>query len=327
MQNNIPTMRLSRLRKNAKTRALLQETRLHPENFIAPLFVNENLTEKKAIATMPGQFQLPIKDLPAEVKDIANLGIPAVILFGIPKEKDACGSQSFAEDGVIQKAIRTIRASHPEMLIIADLCFCEYTDHGHCGALNADQTINIDKTLILLGEQAVSLAKAGADWVAPSGMTDGMVAAIRQALDKANFKQIPILSYSAKYSSGLYNPFREAAEGAPQFGDRKSYQMDPANSSEALREVALDLAEGADILMVKPALYYLDIIFRIKQKYPEVPLCAFQVSGEYAMIKAAAKVGMLDEKQIIIESLLAIKRAGADFIISYFAKDVVALLT
>lgn len=326
MQNNRLPLRLSRLRKNANTRALVRETRLHPENFIAPLFISEKVQEKKAIASMPGQYQLPLEAITAEIASIAALGIPAVILFGVPQEKDACGSQAFAETGIIQQAIRKIRESASKIIIVADLCFCEYTDHGHCGALE-NETIDIDKTLELLGRQALSLAKAGADWLAPSGMTDGMVATIRETLDSAGFTHIPILSYSVKYSSCLYNPFREAAEGAPQFGDRKSYQMDPANSHEALRETALDLQEGADMLMVKPALYYLDVIYRIKQKYPEVPLCAFQVSGEYAMIKAAAAQGMIDEKQAMLESLVAIKRAGADFIISYFAKDIAAELT
>lgn len=326
MQNKAPTLRLSRLRKTPKSRALVRETRLHPTNFIAPIFVSEKLREKKAITSMPGQYQLPLSDLTEEVASIDALGIPAIILFGVPQEKDACGSQAFAEDGIIQQAIRTIRATNQEILIIADLCFCEYTDHGHCGIIK-EQRIDTDQTLPLLGRQAVSLAKAGADWIAPSGMTDGMVAAIRQALDEAGFNEIPILSYSAKYSSCLYNPFREAAEGAPQFGDRKSYQMDPANGSEALRESALDLQEGADMLMVKPALYYLDVIYRIKQQHPEVPLCAFQVSGEYAMLKAAAQQGMINEQQAMLESLIAIKRAGADFIISYFAKEVARLLT
>lgn len=325
MQNNRLPLQLSRLRKNARSRALVQETRLHPENFIAPLFISEKIEEKKAIASMPGQYQFPLKDINAEVAAIQALGIPAVILFGVPKEKDACGSQAFAENGIIQQAIRKIREAHPDILIVADLCFCEYTDHGHCGALKGE-TIDIGKTLELLGLQAISLAKAGADWLAPSGMTDGMVAAIRGHLDSAGFHEIPVLSYSVKYSSCLYNPFREAAEGAPKFGDRKSYQMDPANSREALREVALDLQEGADMVMVKPALYYLDVIYRIREQYPEVPLCAFQVSGEYAMLKAAAAQGMIDEEKAMLESLLAIKRAGADFIISYFARDVAQLL-
>jgi porphobilinogen synthase len=326
MQKNPLPLRLSRLRSSPQSRALVRETQLHPENFIAPIFISEKVSERKAIASMPGQYQLPLDDIAAEIASISDLGIPAVILFGVPKQKDACGSQAFADNGIIQQAIRKIRESNQDILIIADVCFCEYTDHGHCGLLH-NATIDTDKTLTLLGQQAVSLAKAGANWIAPSGMTDGMVAAIRQALDEANFTQIPILSYSVKYSSCLYNPFREAAEGAPQFGDRKAYQMDPANGREALREVALDIQEGADMLMVKPALYYLDIIYRIKQQYPEVPLCAFQVSGEYAMIKAAAAQGMINEEQAMLESLTAIKRAGADFIISYFAKAIAQRLT
>ncbi|HEO1498975.1 TPA: porphobilinogen synthase, partial [Legionella pneumophila] len=309
---NLP-LRLSRLRKNAMSRALIRETRLHSQQLIAPLFISEYLTEAKEISAMPGQFQLGLNCIPEEIEALSKSGIPAVILFGIPKHKDACGSESFNSNGIIQQAIKKIKSVNSDMLVITDLCFCEYTDHGHCGILDGNQ-INIASTLELLGKQAVSHAEAGADWVAPSGMTDGMVLAIRQALDTASFHEIPILSYSAKYCSCLYGPFREAAQGAPQFGDRKAYQMDPANSEEAIRETRLDLEEGADMIMVKPAGFYLDIIYKLKQHFSEVPLCAYQVSGEYSMIKNAAKNNLIHEEQAMIESLIAIKRSGADFI-------------
>lgn len=318
-------LRPKRLRRTAMARAMVQETRLHSQQFIAPLFISETLSEKREINSMPGQFQLSLSCLPAEIEELSSLGIPAVLLFGIPAHKDACGSAALNSQGIIQQAIRKIREVNKEMLIITDLCFCEYTDHGHCGVLQGEQIDN-DKTLSLLAQQAVSHAQAGADWIAPSSMTDGMVAAIRQGLDEAGFQDIAILSYAVKYSSSFYGPFREAAQGAPQFGDRKTYQMDPANGNEAFREAALDLEEGADMLMVKPAMNYLDIIFRLKQQYPEVPLCAYQVSGEYSMIKNAAAQGLINEEQAMIESLIAIKRAGADLIISYFAKDVAKLL-
>ncbi|HAZ7571793.1 porphobilinogen synthase [Legionella sp. PATHC032] len=321
---NLP-LRLSRLRKNTMSRALIRETRLHSQQLIAPLFISEYLTEPKKISAMPGQFQLGLNCIPEEIEILSKSGIPAVILFGIPKHKDSCGSESFNSNGIIQQAIKKIKSVNSEMLVITDLCFCEYTDHGHCGVLNGTQ-INIAATLELLGKQAVSHAEAGADWVAPSGMTDGMVLAIRQALDNASFHEVPILSYSAKYCSCLYGPFREAAQGAPQFGDRKAYQMDPANSEESVRETRLDLEEGADMIMVKPAGFYLDIIYKLKQHFSEVPLCAYQVSGEYSMIKNAAKNNLINEEQAMIESLIAIKRAGADFIITYFAKDMAKLL-
>lgn len=321
---NLP-LRLSRLRKNAMSRALVRETRLHTQQLIAPLFISEYLTEAKEISAMPGQFQLGLNCIPEEIEILSKSGIPAVILFGIPKQKDACGSESMNNNGIIQQAIKKIKSVNSDMLVITDLCFCEYTDHGHCGVLDGSQ-INIASTLELLGKQAVSHAEAGADWVAPSGMTDGMVLAIRQALDTASFHEIPILSYSAKYCSCLYGPFREAAQGAPQFGDRKAYQMDPANSEEAIRETRLDLEEGADMIMVKPAGFYLDIIYKLKQHFSEVPLCAYQVSGEYSMIKNAAKNNLINEEQAMIESLISIKRAGADFIITYFAKSMAELL-
>ena len=274
---------------------------------------------------MPGQFQLTLDCLPAEIESITALGIPAVLLFGIPHHKDAQGSASLQSTGIIQQAIRKIRSINSTILIIADVCLCEYTDHGHCGILQGE-TIDNDETLHYLSQQAVSYADAGADWVAPSSMTDGMVAAIRQALDQSNHQNVAILSYAVKYSSSFYGPFREAALGAPKFGDRKTYQMDPANGSEAIREARLDIMEGADMLMVKPAMNYLDIIYRVKESFPEIPLCAYQVSGEYSMIKIAAKAGLIDEEQAMLESLIAIKRAGADFMISYFAKDVAKIL-
>ena len=276
-------LRMTRLRRSPMSRALMQETRLHVQQFIAPLFISEQLTEAKEISAMPGQFQLSLDCLPKEIETLSTLGIPAVLLFGIPNHKDACGSESFNKNGIIQKAIKKIRSVNEEILIISDLCFCEYTDHGHCGVLQ-DKRIDNDQTLELLGKQAVSHVDAGADWVAPSGMTDGMVGTIRLALDSAGYHHIPILSYSAKYCSCLYGPFREAAQGAPQFGDRKTYQMNPANSAEAIRETALDVEEGTDMIMVKPAGFYLDIIYKLKQHFPEVPLCAYQVSGEYSMI-------------------------------------------
>lgn len=324
MVYNLP-LRMKRLRRTPMARALVRETRLHREQFIAPLFISEILDAKRQITAMPGQFQFNLDSIPAEIEALSRLGIPAVLLFGIPAQKDAKGSVSCTPDGIVQQAIRKIRSVNSELLIIADVCFCEYTDHGHCGVLEGLH-INNDVTLQHLGKQAVSFAEAGADWVAPSGMTDGMVGAIRQALDDAHHHDIALLSYAAKYCSSLYGPFREAAQGAPQFGDRKSYQMDPANGREAIREARLDILEGADMLMVKPAAYYLDIIYGMKQHFPEIPLCAYQVSGEYSMIKAAASMGYMNEEAVMIESLLAIKRAGADFIISYFAKDIAKLL-
>lgn len=320
MTHSIP-LRMKRLRRTQNIRAMVRETRLNIEQFIAPLFISETLQTKQAIKTMPGQFQLSLADLPAEIESLTTLGIPAVLLFGIPAHKDATGSASLSANGIIQQAIREIKRLNPNMTVIADVCFCEYTDHGHCGVLDGE-FINNDETLALLSQQAVSYADAGADWIAPSSMTDGMVTAIRQTLDTAGYQHVAILSYAVKYSSSFYGPFREAALGAPQFGNRKTYQMDPANGQEAIREAALDLDEGADMLMVKPAMNYLDVIYRIKQHFPEVPLCAYQVSGEYAMIKAAAQQGLIDEEQAVLESLIAIKRAGADLIISYFAKEV-----
>lgn len=318
-------IRLKRMRRTPAIRSMLAETRLSVSHLIAPLFIHETLTEKRPIQSMPGHYQLSLADVSDEVGTLSALGIPAVLLFGIPNHKDAKGTASLTATGIVQQAIRTLRDTHPDTVIIADVCLCEYTDHGHCGVLHGE-VIDNDATLLALCKQAVSFAEAGADWVAPSSMTDGMVAAIRESLDKAGYPTVAILSYAVKYSSSFYGPFREAAQGAPQFGDRKTYQMDPANAAEALREASLDVAEGADMLMVKPAMTYLDIIYRVKQRFPDIPLCAYQVSGEYAMIKAAARAGLIDEQQAMMESVLAIKRAGADLIISYFAKDLAQVL-
>ena len=322
--SGFPAVRMRRLRQHPKLRDLVRETEVTVNDLVLPLFVKANLTEKQPISSMPGHFQLTLNDLDAEIAELDQLGIPAVILFGIPSCKDATGSDALSELGIMQCAIQKIKAVNSNILVMADLCFCEYTDHGHCGVveknLHGDAIIENDATLTLLAQQAVSLAQAGADVIAPSGMMDGMVAAIRAGLDQHGFSQVPILSYAVKYASSLYGPFREAAEGTPQFGDRRSYQMDPANGARGLREAQLDVAEGADMLMVKPASFYLDIIRNVKHAFPAVPLGAYQVSGEYSMIKAAAEKGWLDHDAAMHESLLAIKRAGADFIISYFAK-------
>ena len=316
---------MRRLRGHPALRNLIQETKLSSSDFVYPLFIKEDNTRKIPINSMPGQFQLSLDCLSKEIDEVVSLNIPAVILFGIPKHKDFQGSHALAETGIVQQAIVRIKKQAPDLLIIADVCFCEYTDHGHCGIVTknyrGDSDVDNDKTLTLLAEQAISMAQAGADVIAPSGMMDGMIQVIRQALDEHDFKDIPILSYAVKYASSFYGPFREAAEGAPSFGDRNGYQMDPANSDEALREADLDVEEGADMLMVKPAQHYLDIIYRIKNQNPGLPLCAYQVSGEFSMIKAASEKGWIDEKKVALESLLAIKRAGADFIITYYAKE------
>jgi porphobilinogen synthase len=335
-------MKPRRLREHPKLRDLMRETVLSANDFVLPLFVKAGMDKKSPIQSMPGHFQLTLNDLETEIEKIASLGIPAVLLFGIPEEKDAIGSAACDDRGIVQKAIKEIKKIAPELLVITDLCFCEYTDHGHCGPLKKRDAASLksvlspfekrawvvdnDQTLALLAKQAQSHAKAGADVIAPSGMMDGMVAAIRQGLDEAGYSHLPILSYSTKYCSALYAPFREAAESTPGFGDRRGYQMDIANAAEALRETALDVAEGADMLMVKPAGAYLDIIYRVKQAYPEIPLAAYQVSGEFSMIKAAAMNGWLDERKVALESLIAIKRAGADIILTYFAKDAVRWL-
>ena len=320
-----PTLRMRRLRQHPVLRELVRETELSVRDLILPLFVRHGTNVRQPISSMPGHSQLTLDLLAAEAKEIRDLGIPAVILFGIPDHKDATGSGACRDEGIIPQAVRTIKKAAPELLVMTDVCFCEYTDHGHCGIIN-DHTgrvdVDNDATLELLAEQAACHARAGADVIAPSGMMDGMVAAIRAGLDAANFQHTPILSYAAKYASGFYGPFREAAESTPQFGDRRSYQMDPANGEQALREVALDLAEGADMLMVKPALSYLDVISRVKQAHPGVPLAAYNVSGEFAMVKAAAEKGWIDEQRVTLEILTSIKRAGADMILTYSAKDV-----
>jgi len=327
--STFPFSRPRRLRSHPKLRELVRSVHLTPNDFIYPLFIKEGIKDKVAIASMPGCYQLSLTALKTEIKVLQALNIPAVILFGIPDHKDSKASQAFSQDGIIQQAIKAIKDIAPDMLVISDLCFCEYMDHGHCGIVVQDKPhfkIDNDATLELLAAQALSHAEAGVDVIAPSGMMDGMVQAIRKTLDKHGFSDLPILSYAVKYASALYGPFREAAEGAPQFGDRKSYQMDPAHANEALREVDLDVAEGADMLMVKPALCYLDIIYKVKQRYPEIPLGAYQVSGEYAMIKAAAEKGWINEEAVMLESLIAIKRAGADFIFTYFAKEAIKYL-
>lgn len=320
-----PVTRLRRLRRHSKLRDLVRETRLHVNDLVLPLFIRHGSGIKNPIASMPGHFQWSVDQLAGEIKQITALGIPGVILFGVPAKKDATGSDSYSAQGVIQTAIAAIKKQAPDLLVIADACFCEYTDHGHCGVIDArggNKDVDNDATLALLAKQAVSFANAGADIIAPSGMMDGMVQAVRAALDASGHEYIPILSYAAKYCSAFYGPFREAAEGAPQFGSRETYQMDPANGAEALRETMLDVAEGADMLMVKPAHTYLDIIYRVRQQHPGLPVAAYHVSGEFAMLKAAAANGWLDEKKSVLEVLTAIKRAGADFILTYYAKEV-----
>ncbi len=310
-----------RLRRTAALRALVRETRLHVEDLILPLFVAEGggVTE---ISSMPGVFRRSVAESAAYAEQAAELGIRAVILFGIPNDKDASGSGSWAEDGIVQQATRSIRSKCPDLVVIADTCLCEYTDHGHCGILRDDHSVDVGSTLDVLARVAVSQAESGADIVAPSGMMDGMVAAIREALDGSGFGEIPIMSYAVKYASAFYGPFRDAADGAPAFGDRRSHQMDPANAREALREARLDIEQGADFLMVKPALAYLDIVRSLRDSFPSMPLVAYSVSGEYAMLKAAAQAGWLDEQAVVIESLLGMKRAGADLVITYHAEEV-----
>lgn len=319
-----PTTRMRRLRGHPLVRDLVRETALSPGDFILPLFVCPGRGIRKEIASMPGNHQLSVDCLIDEVGAASDLGIRAFILFGIPTHKDAVGSSASDDDGIVQQALRALRANFADkMLLITDECFCEYTDHGHCGVLTTEHgriDVNNDATLPLLAQQCVSHARAGADLVAPSGMMDGMVGTIRAALDEAGFSHLPIMSYAAKYASGFYGPFRDAAESPPQFGDRNGYQMDPANGDEALREVALDLEEGADIIMVKPAMAYMDIIWRVKERFG-VPVAAYNVSGEFAMVKAAAANGWIDEKRVALEILTGIKRAGADMILTYFARD------
>jgi porphobilinogen synthase len=314
-----PYIRPRRMRRTPTLREMVRETVVQPGDFIYPLFIKHGKNERVPIRSLPGIAQLSIDEAIKEAKEAHRLGVPSIILFGIPRIKDAAGSESFAEDGIIQQAIRALKDAVPEMVIIADVCFCEYTDHGHCGVMR-DQTLDNDATLELLQKQVIAQAKAGVDMVAPSGMIDGMVGAIREALDGSGFKSLPILSYAVKYASSFYGPFREAVESAPKFGDRRSHQMDPANVREALRESRLDVEEGADLLMVKPALAFLDVIRAVKERY-DLPLAAYNVSGEYAMVKAAAQNGWIDEQRVTMEILTSIKRAGADVILTYHALE------
>ncbi|EEP60796.1 porphobilinogen synthase [Sulfurihydrogenibium yellowstonense] len=319
-----PVNRLRRLRKNENIRRLVRENHLLVDDLIYPIFIEDGKDIKKEIPSMPGIFRWSLDRVNEELDEVANLGIPAVLLFGIPSHKDEVGSDTWSEEGIIQRAIRHIKKHYPNLYIITDVCFCEYTSHGHCGVLH-DHDVDNDLTLENTKKQVVSHAKAGADMVAPSGMMDGVVKTIREALDEAGYKHIPIMAYSAKYASSYYGPFREAADSAPAFGDRRTYQMDPANRREALREVAIDIEEGADIVMVKPALSYLDIIRDLRNTF-NVPIAAYNVSGEYSMIKAAGKLGWIDEKKVMLETLISMKRAGADIIITYFAKEVAKIL-
>lgn len=320
------TTRLRRVRSHPALRSLIKETNLTVNDLVLPLFIKGERGLKVAIPSMPGHYQIPLSMLKEEISQILSLGIKAVILFGIPSQKDPFAKESYQVDGIIQKALRIIKEITLDLLVICDVCLCEYTDHGHCGLIDKTSdcfVIENDTTLSVLAKQALSFVLAGADVIAPSGMMDGSVKFIREHLDESGFYSIPILSYSVKYASSFYGPFRAAAEGAPCFGDRKSHQMDPSNSAEALREVSCDIDEGADILMVKPAHSYLDVIFRIKQKHPEIPLCAYHTSGEFAMIKAAAQNGWVNEKEAALEVLTSIKRSGADFIISYYTKEII----
>lgn len=313
-----------RLRKNAVIRSMVRENHLQVSNFISPLFIEEGENIKKEIATMPGVFRYSLDKVDGELKELVDLGIPSVMLFGIPKHKDAVGSEAWNDQGIVQTAIRYIKKNYPSLYVIADVCFCEYTNHGHCGVIEHDDVHN-DKTLLNLEKQSISMAAAGADLLAPSGMIDGMVATMRDSLDFNGFEDLPIMSYAVKYASAFYGPFRDAADSTPSFGDRKTYQMDPANRIEALKEAAIDASEGADILMVKPALSYLDIIRELKEIH-DLPLAAYNVSGEYAMLKAAAEKGWIDGEKVMMEKLISMKRAGADIILSYHAKEAARLL-
>lgn len=321
---DFPIYRPRRLRRNETMRRMVRETSLTPDDLILPLFVTFGKNTKKPITSMPGHFQLSVDNIVKEAKEVKSLGIPAVILFGIPEVKDETGSSSTDPKGPVQEAIKAIKDKSPELMVITDVCMCEYTSHGHCGVIKNNDVDN-DATLELLSAEALSHAKAGADMVAPSDMMDGRVGAIRDILDENGFNSVPVMSYAAKYASAFYGPFREAAESTPQFGDRRSYQMDPANVEEALREVELDIAEGADIVMVKPALPYLDVIRRIKEEFG-YPTAAYNVSGEFSIIKAAAERGWIDHDRAMMESLISIKRAGADMILTYFAKEAAKVL-
>lgn len=321
---NYPTKRLRRLRYNPVVRDMIRETHLDKSDLIYPLFVVHGTNVKKEIKSMPGVYQMSVDVLVEECKEVSSLGIPSVLLFGIPEHKDEKGSEAYDSNGIIQQAVRAIKSNLPNLLVVTDVCLCEYTSHGHCGVLDGEEILN-DETVSLLAKEAISHAEAGADIIAPSDMMDGRIASIRKALDYKGFSKTPIMSYAAKYASGFYGPFRDAAESTPAFGDRRSHQMDVANAEEALREVEADIEEGADIVMVKPAGAYLDIIYRVKEKFG-LPTAAYQVSGEYSMIKGASKLGWIDEERVMIESVLAIKRAGADIIITYFAKDIAKYL-
>lgn len=331
MNSHFPTSRLRRLRYDPRIRDLVRGVHLSPAGFVQPLFVRRGRGIRHEIASMPGQYQWSLDLVGEEAARLAELRLGGVILFGIPEEKDALGSDACSDDGVIQDALRVVKAHAPGLLAITDVCFCEYTDHGHCGVLTergGRADVDNDATLDLLARQAVSHARAGSDLIAPSGMMDGMVGAIRRGLDDAGYSHLPIMSYAAKYASAFYGPFRDAAESAPRSGDRRTYQMDPASAAgQALREVELDLAEGADLVMVKPALAYLDIIAVVRQRFTGVPLAAYNVSGEYSMVKAAAARGWLNERQTVLESLTAIHRAGAEIIITYWAKEAAAWLS
>jgi len=315
-----------RWRRTAALRDLVRETTLAPDDFVQPLFVVSGDDVRRPVSSMPGVAQISTDQLAREVVELRGLGIKAVLLFGIPASKDAYGSESYADDGVVQNAIRALKDADPELVVVTDVCLCEYTEHGHCGLVDEDGTVLNDETLERLARIALSHAEAGADVVAPSGMIDGMVGALRAALDAEGRHDLAILSYAVKYASAFYGPFREAAEGAPAFGDRRSHQMDPANAREAIREAALDVDEGADALMVKPALGYLDVVRDVRERFPELPLAAYNVSGEYAMVKAAAQNGWLDERAAVLEGLTAIRRAGADLVVTYHAKDAAAWL-
>ncbi len=322
--SQFPISRPRRLRADENLRRLTRETTISVDDLIYPMFVVHGHDVANEISSMPGCYQYSVDRLVTAAKELAVLGIPGTILFGVPEFKDAVGSEAYADDGIIQQAVKALKDAVPDLLVITDVCLCEYTDHGHCGVIRDGEVLN-DPTLELLAKESLSHARAGADVIAPSDMMDGRVGAIRAALDENGFQGIPILAYSAKYASAFYGPFREAAESTPQFGDRRSYQMDPPNAEEALREVALDIEEGADIVMVKPALSYLDIIRRVKERF-EMPVAAYNVSGEYALIKAAAQQGWIDEKRVALEVLTSIKRAGSDMILTYFAKSVVEWL-
>ncbi len=323
---NFPTVRPRRLRRNQIIRDMVAETTLSIDDFVYPIFIIEGKDIKNPVKSMPGIYQLSLEHAVEEAKEAFNLGIRSIILFGIPEKKDEMGSEAYAEDGIIARAIHEIKSNLPDLIVIADACLCEYTSHGHCGVLDKNGNVLNDATLELLKKEAYVYAKMGADIIAPSGMMDGMVKAIRESLDENGFEDVAIMSYSAKYSSNFYGPFRDAAESAPAFGDRKSYQMDFRNANEAIKEMMLDIEEGADFLMVKPALAYLDVIRMAKDQFPYIPLAAYNVSGEYSMVKAASQMGWIDEKAIMVEILTAIKRAGADIIITYFAKDIAKTL-